>query len=568
MMGIALICAALSGQASAPAAVPASPRILVAPFEPPARDGRTYWLGEAVAVLITDDLNARRLGAITRTARERAYDQLHLPANAALSRATVIKVGQLAGASQVIVGDVEVEGDTLTIRARPIRIDIGRTDTEITERGDLKDLFALARRVAERAVPGGTASSTAPTASLQAFEQYIKGLLAEEASSQASFLEAALKIDPAYDRARLALWDVRTAQGDHAAALAAVRGVPATSPFSRRARFRGSVSLIKLKQYDEAFSALTALSTEGDEAAVFNNLGVVQLRRGSTVQSGKPAYFLTKAAKAEPNDPDVLFNLGYSYAIDRDPQAAIYWLREALRRNPADSEAHLVLAFALDSAGSTVEAGRERELAGQLSSRYAESTRHADARSAAARPRANPRGSRVPLRRGRRSGDRQHGAARPGGRSAIPPGPRAPSLRQRAGSRRDGRVAPRRVPVAIRGGRASAHRTHSSARRPAARSRRCVENLDLEPRRGARARRARGSLPAAQGSRQRSPSGAAGARARPLVSGCQASHRAHGSVCGQISESDCSTGTPRRTPTSVDQTPDYKRGSSWCASRG
>jgi Flp pilus assembly protein TadD len=375
MMGIALICAALSGQASA--ATPASPRILVAPFEPPARDGRTYWLGEAVAVLITDDLNARRLGAITRTARERAYDQLHLPANAALSRATVIKVGQLAGASQVIVGDVEVEGETLTIRARPIRIDIGRTDTEITERGDLKDLFSLARRVAERAVPGGTSSSTAPTASLQAFEQYIKGLLAEEVSSQASFLEAALQIDPAYDRARLALWDVRSAQGDHAAALAAVRGVPATSPFSRRARFRGAVSLIKLKQYDEAFSALTALSTEGDEAAVFNNLGVVQLRRGSTVQSGKPAYFLTKAAKAEPNDPDVLFNLGYSYAIDRDPQAAIYWQREALRRNPADSEAHLVLAFALDSAGSTVEAGRERELAGQLSSRYAESTRRA-----------------------------------------------------------------------------------------------------------------------------------------------------------------------------------------------
>ena len=110
---------------------------------------------------------------------------------------------------------------------------------------------------------------------------------------------------------------------------------------------------------------------------MFNNLGVVQLRRGSTAQSGKPAYFLTKAAKAEPNDPDVLFNLGYAYAIDRDPQAAIYWLREALRRNPADSEAHLVLAFALDSAGSTVEAGRERELAGQLSSRYAESTRHA-----------------------------------------------------------------------------------------------------------------------------------------------------------------------------------------------
>lgn len=370
MIGAALVWALLSAQAAAPA----SPsRILVAPFESPTRDGRTYWLGEAVAVLIADDINARKLGAITRAARERAYDQLHLPANAVLTRATVIKVGQLAGATQVIVGGVQVDGDTLTIRARPIRIDIGRTDPEITERGDLQDLFAIAKRVAGRAVPGGMVPALAEnTPSLQAFEQYVKGLLAEEPSSQATFLEAAIKFDPEYDRARLALWDVRTTQGDHAAALAAVRGVSASSPLSRRARFRGAVSQIHLKQYDDAFTTLTTLASEGEEPAILNDLGVVQLRRGATPQTGKPAYFLTKAAKAEPNDPDVLFNLGYAYAIDKDPQAAIYWLREALRRNPADSEAHVVLAYALDSAGSLVEAGRERELAAQLSAKYAD----------------------------------------------------------------------------------------------------------------------------------------------------------------------------------------------------
>src|SRR5205085_10958885 len=93
----------------APAPRLAGPRILVVPIETPARDGRTYWLGEAHAVLVTDDLNARGQGAITRTARERAYDQLHLPSNAVLSRATVIRVGQIVGASQVIVGEVQVE---------------------------------------------------------------------------------------------------------------------------------------------------------------------------------------------------------------------------------------------------------------------------------------------------------------------------------------------------------------------------------------------------------------------------------------------------------------------------
>jgi hypothetical protein len=32
---------------------------LVVPFETAGRDGRTYWLGEAAAVLISDDIRAR-----------------------------------------------------------------------------------------------------------------------------------------------------------------------------------------------------------------------------------------------------------------------------------------------------------------------------------------------------------------------------------------------------------------------------------------------------------------------------------------------------------------------------
>jgi hypothetical protein len=189
---------------AAPKGAPAS-RILVVPFEVPPGDGRTYWLGEAAAVLIAGDINARGLAAIARPARERAYDQLHLPPNGVLSRATVIKVGELVGAVQVVVGQVRVEGDALTLRAQPIRIDVGRADPEVVERGTLADLFGVAQRVARRAIPGGAAVETR-TPKLQAFEQYIKGLLAEQPAAQAEFLDAALRIDPGYDRARLALW--------------------------------------------------------------------------------------------------------------------------------------------------------------------------------------------------------------------------------------------------------------------------------------------------------------------------------------------------------------------------
>jgi tetratricopeptide (TPR) repeat protein len=352
-----------------------APRILVVPFEMSGRDGRTYWLGEAAAVLIEDEVNARGLGAITRPSRERAYDQLHLPPYAVLSRATVIKVGELVGAAQVIVGQVAVDGDALTIRARPIRIDVGRSDSEITERGNLQDLFSLVQKVARRLVPGGRDAGSVPPPSLHAFEQYVRGILAEQPATRASFLEAALKLDPQYDRARLALWEVRTSQGDHAAALAAARAIASSSPDARRGQFLAGVSLIALKQHDEAFTLLKGLLDASPDPAILNNLGVIQLRRAATAEAGTPVYYFTKAAEAEPDDPDILFNLGYAYALDHDPQGAIYWLREALRRSPADGDAHTVLASALEAAGSTVEAARERELAAQLSPRPIEGKR-------------------------------------------------------------------------------------------------------------------------------------------------------------------------------------------------
>jgi Flp pilus assembly protein TadD len=373
----ALILAAVLAQAAPTQpirSVPAlqSGRILVVPFETPANDGGSYWLGEAAAVLVANDVNARGLGAISRTARTRAYDQLHLPPNTPLSQATVIKVGQIVGASEVVVGRVQVEGGTLTLRARAIHLEAGSADPEVAERGPLSDLFAIGRRAAQRVVPGGTETVQPHAPPLHAFEQYVKGLIAEQPGTQASFLESALKTDPQYDAARLALWDVRDGQGDPTGALAALKGIEPSSPFARRARFLTAVSQIELGKYDDAFATLKALLDERSDAAVLNNLGIVQIRRGSTPETGKPVYYFTKAADTQPDDIDLLFNLGYAYALDRDPQAAIYWLRETVRRNPTDADAHFVLAAELDAAGNAVEAGRERELAAQLSAKYAE----------------------------------------------------------------------------------------------------------------------------------------------------------------------------------------------------
>ncbi|HXG55894.1 MAG TPA: tetratricopeptide repeat protein [Vicinamibacterales bacterium] len=365
-------------------AAQSSGRILVMPFENPRRDARLHWIGEAAALLLADDLNSRGLAAIARAERIRAFEQLHLPPTATLSRATVIKVGEFVGASEIVVGSVAVDGSALIVEAHSIRIDVGRLQPNVTERGVLSEVFAVFEAVARRLAPEGRTKTERPVRPpLEAFEQYVKGLMAESAAARVTFLEGAVRLNPGYDRALLALWGVRGDQGDHAAALAAARGVAAGSPRARQATFAAAVSLLELHKYEEAYTAFKALAEAAGmasfTASAYNNLGIVQLRRGATSQTGLPTYFLTKAADADPGDSDVLFNLGYAYVLERNHQGGIYWLRETLRRNPADADAHYVLGAALAASGSAVEAAREKELARQLSSEYAELEKRAAA---------------------------------------------------------------------------------------------------------------------------------------------------------------------------------------------
>ena len=361
-----------NASAASPPPVPAASRVMVMPFETTAREPRSYWLGEGSAVILSDSLLALGLPVMRRDERRHSFELLRVPVVAGLSHATVIRVGQTVGASQVIVGMFSLAGDTLTVRARPILLDSGLSGPEISETGPLDDIFEIYDRVALRLVPGSSSTTVQLENShppIAAFEQFIKGLLAEMPKTKLSFLNEALRLAPGLQRARIAAWDVYHDLGQHDRALAAVKQVPADHRLSRQARFLGSVSLLELKRYQEAFDELTKLNKEQADATLLNNLGVVQLRRGATPHG---AYYFKKAVDADPDDADYVFNLGYAYWQDRDPQATIYWLREAVRRNPADHAAHFVLGVSLAALGSQTEAGREKDLARQLSSVYAE----------------------------------------------------------------------------------------------------------------------------------------------------------------------------------------------------
>jgi tetratricopeptide (TPR) repeat protein len=168
------------------------------------------------------------------------------------------------------------------------------------------------------------------------------------------------------------LWSAYTDESDTLKALSTARQVPADSRLSRQARFLSTISLISLGQFGEAYDILADLNRTTPDPSLLNNLGVIQLKRPVAATGGRAVSFFSEATRLDDSDSDLFFNLGYAYWLDRDGAAAINWLREAVRRNPADDQAHYVLGVALQAAGSAAEAAREKELARRLSSTYAE----------------------------------------------------------------------------------------------------------------------------------------------------------------------------------------------------
>lgn len=368
-----LMCAALglSGRASAQVRSPRTPLkepVVVLAFEPLPGTRNDGWLREGVGLLLTEVLDVHGIDVIRREERSEALARLQLPLHVPLSRASALRVGTLLGAGTVVVGQFARHGTSVEIRARAISLSPPSLSSEGRETRLTSGLFEAVSSLADT-LTGHTGPSVAwtPPPSVPAFAVMVEGLTADRIDDQERYLQASLKVSPSYAEARLALGALLRESGRPRAALAILSAVPPDAPESHRARYAAALALIDLQRYDEAFRALRDLLKLQPAAAVSNALGVVEMRRSPTPQTGESTYYFNQAVERDPEEADHYFNLGYAYWRARDAQGSAYWMREAVRRHPADAEAHWILGTALLQLGATVEGQRERSLARQLS---------------------------------------------------------------------------------------------------------------------------------------------------------------------------------------------------------
>lgn len=340
-------CLAATATAQAPPA--ATRTLLVVPFENASGAPGLEWVGETFPEILGQRMGSPQLYPVGREDRNYALDRMGIPQTLRPSRATLYRLGEQMDVDYVVMGRYSFDGRTFTASARLLQMNKLHMLPEVSESGPLPKLLdvesALAWDLLRQLTPGLVTSrnqfvAAAPSVRLDAFENYVRGLLATVRQEKFRYFRAALRVTPSYSAALLELGKAYYAGRDYQEAATWLARVSRADPLACEASFHLGLALFYAGDFERAENAFSFVASRLPLTEVYNNLGVVSARRG---KKNALEYF-QKAADADPTDPDYRFNLGVALSRAGDNPGATRELKEALRLRPSDGEAKALLA--------------------------------------------------------------------------------------------------------------------------------------------------------------------------------------------------------------------------------
>jgi tetratricopeptide (TPR) repeat protein len=357
---------------------------LVFPFENAGASPRLDWLGEGLEELTIQYLSDAGEQVYSHAGRAGELERYGLPSSAKLSRATMLRIAQDLDADFVIFGSFTSDGTSLSVESRILRVDPTALLSPVRESAPLDSLMDLHTRVVwrllsanDRAYPLALKdfSKAQRTLRLDAFEHFVRGLLANEDEPRLRELREAVRLEPAWPDAAFALGETYASRSDCNSALPWFVRVPKTHQRYVEAIFATGVCRLELNQPDKAGEVFKSLqdtlhnkskhdagATDGVSGAdlpeILNNLGIALARQGQTPDA---QAVLRRATELDPDEDDYPFNLGLLALRANDFTAAAGYFRDAVEREPDNPEDRALLIQSLEKAGNKTEADQERE---------------------------------------------------------------------------------------------------------------------------------------------------------------------------------------------------------------
>ena len=350
---------------------------LVFPFENVGASPRLDWLSEGLEELTIQRLSAAGEQVYSHAGRLAELERNGLLRSSRVSRATMLHMGEDLDADFVVFGQFRASGNSLTIESRILKVSPARLLPALREAGTLDSLMDLHARLVWRMLSGNDHKHSQSLAEftkrqrplrLDAFEHYVRGLLANEDDARLRELREAARLEPEWPEPAFALGEVYFARRDCDSALPWYARVPKTHNHYVESVFGTGVCRILLGQPDHAEEVFTSLQealknnavSAGDLPEILNDLAVARARQGKipTAQAD-----LRRAAELEPDEDDYPFNLGLLALQANDAAAAADYFREAAERAPDNSEDRALLILSLEKADKKTEADQERDTA-------------------------------------------------------------------------------------------------------------------------------------------------------------------------------------------------------------
>jgi tetratricopeptide (TPR) repeat protein len=353
------------------AAAAESPTVLVFPFENQTSDRTLDWIGEGIAEVIVGRLQTEKgIDVFTRDERVAAYEKLHIPEIAQISRATALKIGWDQGADHIVMGSFSGTPGDFQITARLVDMD-ATSATTLVGGGKLDDVISLSTalgwQILRKIVPGTESPESdytaRPPTPRSAFENYIRALLFTDFQKRADLLQTAVRLHPQYDQALFQLGRTSHLQGDFTASNQWLQKIPGDAPERPQILFLMGLNYFYSNDLTRAVAVYQQLPQTYD---VLLNLGAAFLRKGDET-SAMSAW--NRAAILDPLSSDAFFNMGYALYLKGDWEAAEARLTSSLRLRGRDSEALFLLGRVYEKQGRAQESRRLINQATRLSTR-------------------------------------------------------------------------------------------------------------------------------------------------------------------------------------------------------
>src|SRR5258706_8372112 len=262
--------------------------LLIAPFENISKAPGIEWIGESFPEVIGQRLAGgagqvavqTEVQIMSRNDRLHAFDRASLPSGMHPSRATMFRIAEQLDLNYVVIGTYDFDGHTFTATCQRLDVKRAHLSSKITQSGPLLKLIdiqtALAWDLLRLDDPALSASrdafvAAAPPIRLDSLENYTRGVIAGSSADKIRYFKEALRINPSYAEAQMALGEAYFDLKQYDPAAAALAKVPPTYFLAGRAKFFFGLCALFLGQPDKAQPPLADLFSRGPLPEGFKN---------------------------------------------------------------------------------------------------------------------------------------------------------------------------------------------------------------------------------------------------------------------------------------------------------